>query len=146
MLIDAIYDCQADKVMFLKGLIRVSKVEGELSEEEILFLHNVAVGIGVSEKNIKILETAVGYELDSEIGKKFFELSFDSKKKSIFFLEEAIQLCYIDDVYHEKEQNEIRVIANEVGISLDTVIAIEQWGLEGIKWKERGESLLSLEE
>ena len=116
-----------------------------LSEEEISFMKSVATGMGLIEENIQLLQNASEYDLYSDLGKEFFSLQFETKYQSVFFLREAVQLCYIDGVYHESEKKEIEKITEELGVSLTTLKEIEDWVVDGMKWRERGDALLDLE-
>lgn len=146
MEIDVIYSQQDDKFMFLKGLLKLAKVDGNISSEEMGFLSDISVGFGLSEENIEKLKQASCYDLDSDEGKKFFKLSFSNKAQSIFFIKEAIQLCYIDGKYDDCEKNAIKDIAREIGLSDSTLNKVDEWVCEGIEWKERGDKLIYLED
>lgn len=144
-MLNSVYETQENKFNFVKGLIRISKCDGYISEEEVSFMKSVAIGMGLIEENIQLLQNAAEYDLSSDLGKEFFALEFETKYQSVFFLREAVQLCYIDGLYHEHEKNEIQKITEELGISLTTLKAIEDWVADGMKWRERGNALLDLE-
>ena len=144
-MLNSIYVTQEDKFNFVKGLIRISKSDGNIGEEEIAFMKSVAAGMGLTEENIKLLQAAAEYDLATDQGKEFFKLQFSTKYQGIFFLREAVQLCNIDGVYHDSEKDEIKIITQELNISLSTLKEIEDWVIEGMKWRERGDALLELE-
>ena len=126
----------------MHGLIRLAKADGIVDETEIDFFKQAAYNIGIepdAADSLYLELTTDNIELD------YKEMSFDSKKKSLFFLREAIQLCYIDSEYSDEEQLEIRNIANELDISFDAVEKIEAWVLRGFEWQQEGELLLDLE-
>ena len=137
-----LYQTQEDKIMFMHGLIRLAKADGIVDETELDYFKQASYNIGIESDAVEQLYielTTDNVELD------YKEMSFDSKKKSLFFLREAIQLCYIDSEYSEEEQLEIRNIANELAIGFDTIEKIEAWVLRGFEWQKEGELLLDLE-
>lgn len=137
-----LYQTQEDKIMFMHGLIRLAKADGIIDETELDYFKQASYNMGIEPDAVEQLYvelTTDNVELD------YKEMSFDSKKKSLFFLREAIQLCYIDSEYSEEEQLEIRNIANELAIGFDTIEKIEAWVLRGFEWQKEGELLLDLE-
>ena len=130
-----------EKIAFVKGLIRLAKVDQRIALEERKFLDEIVVKIGLDSKYIpefkEILES--NDHLDS------IKISFENRKKSILFLREAIQLCKVDGEYHEKEKAEIDKIAEEMGVSANAVKEIENWADRGIQWQKEGFELLNLE-
>ena len=136
-----LYQTQEDKIMFMHGLIRLAKADGIIDETELDYFKQASYNMGIEPDAVEQLYvelTTDNVELD------YKEMSFDSKKKSLFFLREAIQLCYIDSEYSEEEQLEIRNIANELDISFDAIDKIEAWVLRGFEWQKEGELLLDL--
>ena len=136
-----LYQTQEDKIMFMHGLIRLAKADGIIDETELDYFKQASYNMGIEPEAVEQLYvelTTDNVELD------YKEMSFDSKKKSLFFLREAIQLCYIDSEYSDEEQLEIRNIANELDISFYAVDKIEAWVLRGFEWQKEGELLLDL--
>ena len=141
ILFNELYQTQEDKIMFMHGLISLAKADGIVDETEIEVFKQASYNMGIEPDAVEQLYvelTTDNVELD------YKEMSFDSKKKSLFFLREAIQLCYIDSEYSEEEQLEIRNIANELDISFDAIDKIEAWVLRGFEWQKEGELLLDL--
>lgn len=141
ILFNELYQTQEDKIMFMHGLIRLAKADGIVEETEVEFFKQASYNMGIEQDAVEQLYielTTGNVELD------YKEMSFDSKKKSLFFLREAIQLCYIDSEYSDEEQLEIRNIANELDISFYAVDKIEAWVLRGFEWQKEGELLLDL--
>ncbi len=139
------YVTEEERVNFLKGMVRMTRIDGVVEEEERVFFKNLLVALTISEENSAKLENALDADMASAEVKDFLSVSFTTKKQAIFFLEEAIQLCYIDGVYHEKEQAEIRLLTKELNISSETLDKVEKWVQEGLAWQVKGEELLSLE-
>lgn len=132
---------EKEKVEFVKGIIRLAKVDQKIALEEKSFLDELVVRIGLDSKYIPEFRKL----LFSKDDLSTIKVSFDNKKKSILFLREAIQLCKVDGEYHEKEKAEIDKIAKEMGVSANAVKEIEDWADKGIQWQKDGIKLLNLE-
>ena len=132
---------EKEKVEFVKGIIRLAKVDQKIALEEKSFLDELVVRIGLDSKYIPEFRKL----LFSKDDLSTIKVSFDNKKKSILFLKEAIQLCKVDGEYHEKEKAEIDKIAKEMGVSANAVKEIEDWADKGIQWQKDGIKLLNLE-
>ena len=130
-----------EKIAFVKGLIRLAKVDQRIALEEKNFLDEIVVKIGLDSKYIPEFREILGSNDDLST----IKISFESKKKSLLFLREAIQLCKVDGEYHEKEKTEIERIAKEMGVSSDAIRKIENWADRGIQWQREGLELLNLE-
>ena len=111
---------------------------------------NFAMGV-VKTAIIAPINAAVGMKLDEDSIAKINECWNSSKKISVefstkitamFFIQEAIQLCEVDGSYDEAEKNEIRNLAEELGISEEKIVAIEKWVQTGIVWRQQGEALI----
>lgn len=126
---------EIDKINYLKGLIRVSKADGVVEESEKMYFQLAATGLNLSEQ---IKENLQSY-WEKEDGKA---LEFTDKRIALFFLQEAIQICYVDNKYDHLEKNEIKKIAEELNIDTDSLVSIENWVEEGYKWKAKGADLL----
>lgn len=69
-------------------------------------------------------------------------IEFSDKANAAFFVQEAIQLAYIDGNYDEKERIMIYSLGERIGLVKDEVKRIEAWVEEGVQWKKRGEILI----
>ncbi len=139
------YLTEEERVNFLKGMVRMARVDGVVEEGERIFFRNLLVALAISEEDSTKLESALDADMELPEVKSYLSVSFSTKRQAIFFLEEAIQLCYIDGVYHEKERAEIRLLTKELNISVETLEKVEKWVQEGMAWQAKGELLLSLE-
>jgi DnaJ-domain-containing protein 1 len=144
--INSIYSNVDERIIFLKGIIRLAKADGIIADEERIFFRNVALGLKIPQSDIEKLEVSMDQNLNSPQLRSKFIIKFDNKKKCLFFLEEAIQLCFTDGVYQNEEKEEILKIATEMGVSLKSVKAIENWVKDGIQWQKQGVELLELEQ
>lgn len=123
------------KINFIKGLIRISKADGEISPEEQTFFIDAARGLGISEDKIASLS-------DVMVQADKIELSFASRGETLCFLREALQLCMVDNDYSEAEQQEIMRVADEFSVEPNRVHALEKWVRDGIEWKKLGDQLI----
>lgn len=125
------------RINFLKGLIRLANADGIVDESEFVFYRQAAVALELDEQEILDLENLKGNEHKISI-------NFETNREKMFFLIQAVQLCWVDSNYSEEEQEEIRSICREIGISMEALKEVEMWVQEGIEWNKRSETLLEL--
>lgn len=130
-----ILEKKADKLNYLKGLIRLSVCNDDISVEEKRFFLEAAANMELDEKDMAELDSCWQTTGD-------FPVVFSNKKVALFFLQEAVQLCEIDGNYDEIEKQEILKVGNELGLSIKEIRTIEAWVREGMEWKRRGEQLI----
>lgn len=137
--INKILETKESRTNFMKGLIALAKIDGIVDENEQEFFVGAMNSLNIEDEDIsKLSDELVSPNIDKEI-------SFNNKKQSLFFLKEAIQLCYCDDNYSEKEKNIIKEFAEKLNVSEKTLKSIEDWALEGYMWNKKGEKLLEME-
>ena len=139
------YRTEEDRVNFLKGIIRLARVDGVVEDSERVFFGNLLVALAISPENAAMLTRILDADLTAEETKDSLRISFAEKPQAIFFIEEAVQLCCIDGNYHEKERAEMHTLARELGVSLSLLEQIEEWVQEGMAWQARGEAFLFAE-
>lgn len=125
------------RINFLKGLIRLAKADGVVDANEFVFYQQVAISLELGEEEISALD-----KIKSEEHK--IALNFETDREKMFFLIQAVQLCWVDNNYSETEQKELRTICQEIAISEEALKAVEAWVQEGVEWNKRGETLLAL--
>lgn len=125
------------RVNFLRGLIRLANVDGHVDESEFIFYRQAASVLGLGEQEILELEKLGG-------GEDTITFNFETDKEKMFFLIQAVQLCWVNDDYSELERKDMRKICHELNISMETLEEVEKWALEGYEWNKRGETLLEL--
>ena len=129
------FESKEARINYLKGLIRISKCDGNISPEEKRYFSLAAQGFELSDKDVQ--------ELDSLWTKdEIISLSFEEKYDAVFFLQEALQLVLIDGRYDELEKQELLAIAIELKILEKDFRKIESWALAGIAWKKQGEQII----
>ena len=124
-----------DKINYLKGLIRLAKADGIIVDEEVEYFNIAEVGMKLDEDSIAKINECWN-------SSKKISVEFSTKITAMFFIQEAIQLCEVDGSYDEAEKNEIRNLAEELGISEEKIVAIEKWVQTGIVWRQQGEALI----
>lgn len=133
----AILHTKDSKINFLKGLIRIAKCDSVIDDNEQRFYNQAAYTMGLGQEDTQLLEECRNME-----GK--IDIFFESSKEKMFFLTQAVQLCWIDGGYTDSEKVEIHCLAEEMGISQSALEAVEDWAYEGIVWNKKGDELLLL--
>lgn len=136
--IKAILKTEKTRAAFLKGLMRLANADGIVDDSEILFYRQAAVALELNQCYVEELENLRGNE--SKV-----RLEFDTSEEKMFFLIQAVQLCWVDNNYSDEEKAEIRKICQEINVSDNALEAVEKWAKEGMEWNRRGEELLKLE-
>lgn len=138
--INKVLETKESRINFMKGLIALAKIDGIVDENEQEFFVGAMNSLNIGDEDInKLSDELVSHDIDKEI-------SFNNKKQSLFFLKEAIQLCYCDNNYSEKEKDLIKEFAEKLEVSEKALSSIEEWALEGYMWCKKGEKLLEMEE
>lgn len=125
------------RLNFLKGLIRIAKVDQKIDDQELLFYQSAAKSFELGEKEINILKNC--WEGNDRIN-----VEFKSSKEKMFFFIQAVQLCWIDNNYMDIEKEEVRKMAEELHISQKAIRDVEDWVFEGVAWNRKGDQLLNL--
>jgi len=123
------------KKNFIKGLIRLAKVDGIIDQEESQYFMSAAYALGLNSEQVAEVNNCI-------MSSNIINVEFDSTEEKILFFREGIQLCAIDESYDENERAEIRVMAAQMNISEDTIRSIETWVDEGMAWKKQGDELI----
>lgn len=125
------------RTSFLKGLIRLANADGVVDESEFVFYRQAAIALELDEEEIIALEKVKGEGHE-------IMLDFGTDREKMFFLIQAVQLCWVDNNYSDAEQEELRNICREIAISEESLKVVEAWAQEGVEWNKRGEALLEL--
>ncbi len=126
------------RLNFLKGLIRIAKVDQKIDDQELVFYQSAAKTFELEESELESLK--ICWE-----GNEKIDIEFETNREKMFFFVQAVQLCWIDNNYADTEREEIRKIAEEFRISKESVKAVEDWVYEGMVWNRKGDKLLDLE-
>lgn len=131
-----ILETKEDKVNYLKGLIRIAKCNGVVEQEEMEYFSLIATGFELDKETIDSINKLW-------LSEEVINIQFSSRYIAVFFLQEAFQLCMVDDTFDEMEKKEIALIGDELGISKDDFTRLFFWAAEGMEWKKRGEEIIS---
>lgn len=126
------------KENFMGGIVNLAKADGAIDDSEKQFFLNAAVSLGWEEKIDELNESLNSVE-------NVIDIEFNSRKESLFFFKEALQLVYLDDKYDEEEKKVINEIRKQLDIEKEVVDEIENWVLEGMEWVKKGEKLIEME-
>lgn len=132
-----VYGSIGSRMNFMKGCIRLAKADGQISENEKQFFINAANSLNLHGSNLEEL-TSLMADNNASI-----DICFETKKQSLFFINQAIQLCYVDGKYSESERKEITSLASQLGVATEAIDKIEEWVLQGMTWVKAGEELLT---
>lgn len=124
-----------DKVAYLKGMVLLAKADGRIEKSEVEYINAAVVGMRLDESEKKEIDVMWNDEGECLI-------EFSDKANAAFFVQEALQLAYIDGNYDEKERIMIYSLGERIGLVKDEVKRIEAWVEEGVQWKKRGEILI----
>ncbi|WP_373897766.1 hypothetical protein ACER0A_011030 [Haloimpatiens sp. FM7315] len=139
MNIREILKTEESKLNFLGGLIRLAKIDEKVSDEEKLFFSQAAVQLEMKEESVSLLQNLWTSE-------EKINVDFETKRESLFFIQQAVQLCVMDGVYHHEEKKEIKLLGKELGLLESSIEKIETWVEDGLKWQALGETLLDIED
>lgn len=137
MNIKEILQTKEARISFLKGLIRLANADRVVDESEFAFYRQAAIALELDEEEILELEKVKGEGHE-------IMLDFGTDREKMFFLIQAVQLCWVDNNYSDVEQEELRNICREISITEKALKAVEAWVQEGVEWNKRGEALLEL--
>lgn len=136
--IETIIDSKASKMNFMKGLILLAKADGFIEDNEKHFFVNAAVGLGLQGGDLDVVEEMIqATEMDCDI-------HFVNNNQALFFMREAMQLCYIDGSYNDREKEIIEEIRKNNSLPKESIERIEDWVVQGMAWRAEGDKLLNL--
>ena len=123
--LNTVLNTEQVRVAFVKGLVKVIKIDGEIHPIEKEFITTFV------DEMLKVdldIEKLMNSEIPIE------EIQFQNEQQVMLFLKEALQLCYVDGLYHEKEKELMGDFAKNLGISNNIFKKLEKWTLDGINW------------
>jgi uncharacterized membrane protein YebE (DUF533 family) len=118
-----------EMIHFIQLLVAIAKVDGMITDQEIIFLNNYSINSGVDWKKLK-------EEKIEDILANF--KTFSSK---IGVIQEIVKLAMIDGNYTENEKSGVTEIAKILLLPDSKVSEIEEWVAKGIKWISEGQSM-----
>lgn len=137
--INEIIDSPDAKMNFMKGLIVLAKADGIVDPNEQQFFLNASVALGLDDNSRDLISEMLNSDNLSP------DITFVTKRQTLFFIREALQLCYMDGSYGVEEKELIEIMRKNNSVTKATVEKIEEWVVKGITWRNEGNTLLALE-
>ena len=138
--LEEVYNTTEAKMNFMKGLIAVIKADQIIEESEEEFFYNFSKEFGLSERDInKLADLLASNDLDLSV-------DLQDYNQKIIFIKEALQLAYVDGIYHHHENEVIYALAEKLDLEKKVVRELEEWTSDGIKWYRKGLELFNLED
>lgn len=134
-----VLDSRDAKMNFLKGIVLIARADGSVDLNEKQLFLNAAAGMALEIEDQK---EVLGWLNENEVNQN---ISFGKKRQALFFLREALQMCYVNKSYTESEQALIQSMAEHLGVRKKSLAKITAWAKEGMEWVDRGAGLLDLE-
>lgn len=124
---------EEQKVVFLKALTRLAKVDGHLDENEKEFIRGIAAFYGVSGTRFG---DVIGVKNDDEIVEAVKTLK--DRKLALQLVKEMCLLANSDSDLSKNETVLIGRIGEAMGVELEKIQQISQWVIDRIVWLEEG--------
>jgi uncharacterized tellurite resistance protein B-like protein len=121
---------EEEKMVFLKLLTYLSKIDNDISDNEVNFIKKIAIDIGVNIED-KFFNSEV---------KNLEELlsCFKSNQSKHILLTELINLALSDDNYSSEERKGVLEISKLLNVSDNKFSELENWIIEGNNWVSKG--------
>lgn len=129
-----------EKEAFIKLLLYLSRIDGEISQEELSNIQQCCLELEVDLSHIFHGESQIMLQLDEILQ----QITHPISKRAVLL--ELVNFAHADKTYAAAEQQGIRSIAAALGVSEIKVHEIEQWVQEGITWADRGLKIINNEE
>ena len=122
---------KAERIALMDLLVVIAKADGEITAEERKFLDGYSKGLEVS------WSSAYNNDIDNVLS------LFVSYQSKMIVLIEILRLAYKDGNYSDAERAGVAVIAETLKVNSKDLERAEEWVVEGLKWVNEGEKLLS---
>ncbi len=122
---------EEQKIIFLKTLAYMAKIDGRLDEEEIKYIKDIAKKYQIT-RSAQIFDFKTETEILNEIRK------LDNRR---VYLELIKELCLLGHADNDLSDDEVLFIGNigkTVGIELEKIEQISNWVVDKIIWLEQG--------
>lgn len=129
-----------EKDAFIKLLLYLARIDGELSKEEITAIQQICLELGLDFPHIFEGKEPIVLNLEEILQ----QISSPLSKRVIIL--ELVKLAHADKNYTDSEHKSIQYIANILGVSEEKIVEIEEWVQEGVVWFDNGIKIISEEE
>lgn len=122
-----------EKVVFLKALTRLAKIDGHLDESEKEFIKEIAVVFKVpASRHDDIMKVKDDNEVVDAV--KLIQ----DRKKALELVKEMCLLANSDSDLSDNETLLIGRVGQAMGVELEKIQQISQWVIDRIIWIEEG--------
>ncbi len=137
MEIAKILDSQTAKYNFIKGLFCLAIADGQIDDTERTFFLTAASQLGMQAEPFEQLSALL-----NSGNADHAEIRFNTRQQAVFFVREALQLCYVDGSYGKKEREVLEAISANCGLEGSLLASMEEWVMAGIRWRAAGEKFM----
>ena len=122
-----------EKVVFLRVLATLARIDGNFDEDEQAFVKDIAVIFGVPQSKFDVILASLS---DDELVKEAAKIK--NRQAALQLIKEACLLANSDGDLSEREVVLIGRIGQAMGIELEKIEQISQWVIDRIVWLEQG--------
>lgn len=127
----------SEKEAFLKLLVCLARIDGELTHEESAFIQRCCWELDLELAQIFPQNTSIPLDLHTILE----EITTSLSQRVVIV--ELITMAYADGAYSEREQQGIRTIAEWMDVDTATIPALEEWVRAGRTWTDHGMNLIT---
>lgn len=126
-----------EKIVFLKILCKMIKVDGEVDVEELGMLSSISKYFGVAkEEVINIIKSIKDIDFINELDK------INNRQHALELIKELCVLANIDEDLHDRELDFIVDVARALNVEDDKVVLINRWVLDSIILNKAGQIIM----
>ena len=125
-----------EKVVFLRVLATLARIDGNFGEDEQAFVKDIAVIFGVPQSKFDVILASLS---DDELVKEAAKIK--NRQAALQLIKEACLLANSDGDLSEREVVLIGRIGQAMGIELEKIEQISQWVIDRIVWLEQGKMI-----
>lgn len=126
-----------EKIVFLKILCKMIKVDGEVDVEELGMLSSISKYFGVAkEEVVNIIKSIKDIDFINELDK------INNRQHALELIKELCVLANIDEDLHDRELDFIVDVARALNVEDDKVVLINRWVLDSIILNKAGQIIM----
>ncbi|MEN9201727.1 MAG: TerB family tellurite resistance protein [Thermostichus sp. DG_1_6_bins_120] len=126
----------AQRQLYLKALISVARVDGQLDEEETNFFTQVAEGVGLDPQ---LTQT---YLTDEAAGLDIGSIPPMHNSAGALILRDLAAMAVVNNEFTEKEEALILEIGKAMQFSEEEINEFLDWAFMGLQWQLKSRALL----
>ena len=125
-----------EKVVFLRVLATLARIDGNFDEDEQAFVKDIAVIFGVPQSKFDVILASLS---DDELVKEAAKIK--NRQAALQLIKEACLLANSDGDLSEREVVLIGRIGQAMGKKKKKIEQISQWVIDRIVWLEQGKMI-----